>query len=154
MQVKRFTEDQLQRLQDAENAADKAWRAAYEKHHTELPHWTAAGVALMADFNLTLPKFWPKNFDNSDKIREKAIFLKHIFPLWRPIWDRLDAAHNCNRSDKDYVSELDTVHLIDWKVLRDAFEFPPKQSSAGLLGRLGKNAAIKPKPETTPYSDD
>ena len=101
-------------------------------------------------FNRAAHGFWPKGMTETDKRLSIEAFQRRIFPLWRPIWDRMDASWNKMPGQDGYLSEISCIQECDLAIKADGYEFPPKDAPK----RAARKAEFEDLMETEPSGKD
>lgn len=149
MQLKRFTEHQIESLHERERRAyqqfaveSEAFKAGGPRTQTD---WRTIGQALISETNSIINEpFFPPRSIKEWREAEMQKFERHTFALWRSIWNRFDAAWDKKSGEPGYMSELDAVHQCDLAIWRDRYPFPPK--SVALAGGGMEHLKVAAKP--------
>lgn len=147
VQIKRLTLAQIREMQVAETAAyQRCLREAQafgEGGPRTRTDWQMIGVARMATFNDALGAFWPARSPLDWRECETRLYHRHIFRLWRTLWDRFDAAWNKMPGEVGYISEVMAVHQCDIAIAKDSYPFPPASVSGAASSGMDR---FKSKP--------
>lgn len=136
-QIKRFSTEQIARIHKVET---RHWESTEgpERHG-----YIDASASLFHAFNDELGPFWSPRTTKEIRENQNKLFSRRIFTIWRPLWNRVDAAMDSPRKEDARV-ELDVIHMIDTAVNADPFPYPSNSS-----GSSGMNA-LKEKTEKDP----
>lgn len=154
VQIKRLTLTQIREIQEAETAAYQRflWEAVAfgEGGPQTRTDWQMVGMSRLATFNDALGPFWPARSPLDWRERETRLFHRHIFRLWRSLWDRYDTAWDKMPGEVGYLSEVTVIHQCDIAISKDPYPFPP--ASVAGASSSGMNS-FKSKPEEDQKED-
>ena len=127
--IKRLLLIEINKLHEIER---KAWLNECEKANSrqlidDESDWRLQGDNFMIRINTRYGAFWPLRSDVSWRNDELKKFQSHIYPIWRPIWNRHDESSMLLPGEEGYFGEIDSVHLIDTKIHKDNYNFPPRK---------------------------
>lgn len=114
MQLKRLSQEEVQKLHDLERAAGLRWREAAAKGTLEAwesrgEGWRSVGSAYLARLARVQPAFWDPRMPETERARVVAAFMEH--PSVRRAFKMLD-----DREKTEFAAQ----HLADWLVWREA----------------------------------
>src|SRR3990167_293618 len=122
MQIKRFSKEDLQIIHDKEILADEAWRSAYKnpgsRDTRDIIHLTAAARNIFNQLNFRYGAYWGRNKPDDERAAEVKNFEAMIYPIWKPIFDKMRGRKTPDGEDVPEISEIRAMHWADeaiWK---------------------------------------
>jgi hypothetical protein len=80
--------------------------------------------------------YWPERMELRTREEMIEAFRRSVYPIWRPIWERLDKAFLLLPGDPGYLSEMAALHEADAEIFRAALAGGwLDQLMAGTFGR-------------------
>ena len=141
LRIARYSSYQIQEIHRTEKANWLMFEAAEASGRRPTgPHWQGSAAHIMRRFDDVLGSYWPRGATNEWMESQIRRFWEHFYPIYRPIWDRYDAAWDKMPRDKGYYPDIQVIHDVDRVIVLEAWPFPPRtttvKSSDGELNRL------------------
>ena len=106
--------------------------------------WRIEGSRYLDSINFWFQSFWPRGMTEQDKSQANEMFDRFAFPIWRPIWNKYDAAAALGPGEAGYISEVACVHECDAAIMRRPYAYPPI-SSSGRNSEMDRLKTHKPQ---------